>query len=722
MVDIKVFIAGMGVVSPAGRGMKSLKNWIKQGGRRIRPLNLFAVSSENLLPVGEVSESFEVLEIPRSHQLAFAAAQEAMADSQAPPDAVIIGATTGGILTTEMHLKNHVSDPEAFAYHAVGSVAEYIAGKYHCKGPIITVSNACSSGTTAIKIALEMLRSGQVRRVLAGGVDSLCRLTYYGFKSLQLIDPAGARPLDQDRRGMSVGEAAAMILLVADEATSANAIIEILGGGLSCDAYHPTSPHPDGEGALNAMREAIRDAGISPSVIDYINLHGTGTPDNDLSEAKALKSLFGDNLPPLSSVKGAFGHSLGAAGAVEAVISAISISEGIIPANTGCQTPDQNLGLDPVMEPIKKKTQIVLSNSFGFGGNNAALVMGISREKKPAPAKKNLPLTIEGFASITGVGDIDKTMEYISAGKDCRGMSSLSEISRSLQPSIIRRLKRLPRMALALALAACKNANLQETPSSVFLGTGWGPLSETYDFLKKLYESDEQFTSPTDFIGSVHNAPAGQVAISLGAKGPNITTTGGDYSFEQSLLTASILADKIDAAFLVIGADEFHETLSPLFDRSVKGDEIRSDGGGAICLKRSDVSHGPKICPVFFENTADNPYIIPTLIGKLGDFRVIEKRFGTMMVGIPSACRQEGEKQLQEFLALSDFHQPVIDYRRLTGEFASASAVATALAAEFIRNGKIPASLCDGDDYSLNGKGILIVGFGKFVTAIEITP
>lgn len=719
---MKVYIAGMGVVSPAGRGIQSLKNWIKQGGRRIRPLNLFTVPPGNRLPVGEVSESFEILEIPRSHQLAYTATQEAMAGSQAPPDAVIIGVTTGGILTTEMHLKNRVSDPEAYAYHAIGSVAEYIAGKYHCKGPVITVSNACSSGTVAIKIALEMLRSGQAKRILAGGVDSLCHLTYYGFKSLQLIDPAGARPFDENRRGMSVGEAAAMILLVADEDTPDNAIIEILGGGLSCDAYHPTSPHPDGEGALNAMRAAIRDAGISPSDIDYINLHGTGTLDNDLSEAKALKSLFGNYLPPLSSVKGALGHSLGAAGAVEAVISAISISEGVIPMNTGCLTPDRKLGIDPVVEPIEKKVRVVLSNSFGFGGNNAALILGIFQEKKPVLSKENPPLTIEGYAIITGVGDIKKTFEHISAGKDCQGMSPLSEISKSLQPSVTRRLKRLPRMALALAHAACKNANLQETPSSVFWGTGWGPLSETYDFLNKLHESNEQFASPTDFIGSVHNAPAGQVAISLGAKGPNITTTGGDYSFEQCLLTASILVDNTDDAFLVIGADEFHEAFSPLFDRSVKGDDIRSDGGGAICLKRSHVSCGPKICPVFFENSDNNPHIISTLIDKLKGSREIEKRFGTIMAGIPSACRQKGEKQLHEFLVLSDFHQPVIDYRRLTGEFASASAVATVIAAQFIQNGKIPAFLCAGDEYCLNGKGILIIGFGKFVTAIEITP
>ncbi|MEJ2231876.1 MAG: beta-ketoacyl synthase chain length factor [Nitrospirales bacterium] len=348
--------------------------------------------------------------------------------------------------------------------------------------------------------------------------------------------------------------------------------------------------------------------------------------------------------------------------------------------------------------------------------------MGILKEKKPVPLPKKLPLTIEGFACITGVGDINKSLEHISAGKDCQGISPLSEISKFLQPSLTRRLKRLPRMALALAHAACKNANIQETPSSVFWGTGWGPISETYDFLRKLYESDEQFTSPTDFIGSVHNAPAGQVAISLGASGPNITTTGGDYSFEQCLMTASILVEKTNAPFLVIGADEFHETLSPLFDRSVKKDIVQSDGGGAICLKRSHGSDRPKICPVFFENSHDNTHIISTLIDKLGGFREIEKRFGTILAGIPSAFRQKGEKQFHEFLALSDFHRPVIDYRRLTGEFASASAVATAFAAQFIQNGKIPASLCYGDDYSLNGKGILIVGFGKFITAIEIVP
>ena len=722
MSDIRVYITGMGVISPAGRGVKSLKTVIKENKRKIRPLSLFTVSPDILLPVGEVSEPFETLDLPRTHQLALAASQEAMADAEAPPDAVVIGVTTGGMLTTEMNLKNSVSDPEAYTYHALGSVAEYIAGKYHCLGPVVTVSNACSSGTAAMTIALEMLRSGQVGRVLAGGVDSLCRLTYFGFKSLQLIDPAGARPLDQDRRGMSVGEAAAMFLLIAEERVVVDKMVEILGSGLSCDAYHSTTPHPDGEGALNAMQAAIRDAGISPSDIDYVNLHGTGTLDNDLSEAKALKTLFGDDLPHLSSVKGALGHSLAASGAVEAVIAALSITEGVIPANTGCKTPDPKLGLDPVMDPIEEEVRIVLSNSFGFGSNNAALVMGISQEDRCVPSKPLPPLTVTGLACITGAGDIKKTLEHLSSGKDCKGILPLSDISKSLQPAEVRRLKRLPRMALALAIAASSGADLQKGPASVFWGTGWGPLSETYDFLKKLYKSDEQFTSPTDFVGSVHNAPAGQIAIHFGAKGPNVTTTGGDYSFEQALLAASLLAGEVDTTLLVIGADEFHEEFSLLLDQSVTEDEVRSDGGGAICLKRSDASHGIKIFPVFFERADDNPFIITSLVRMLGSSPGIEKRFGVILAGIPGAYRQKGEKQLHEFLSLSDFQQPVIDYRRLTGEFASASAVAIALAAEFVRNGEMPASLCGGDGYSLNGKGILIIGFGKFVTAIEITP
>jgi 3-oxoacyl-[acyl-carrier-protein] synthase-1/3-oxoacyl-[acyl-carrier-protein] synthase II len=216
--------------------------------------------------------------------------------------------------------------------------------------------------------------------VLAGGADALCRLTYYGFNSLQLIDPSGARPLDRDRNGMTVAEGSAMLILEAGESSPDNAMQNFWWRTI-CDAYHPAAPHPEGKGALAAMKKAVENGGISPADIEYINLHGTGTKDNDLAEAKAIHSIFGKNIPPMSSVKGATGHSLGASGAIESIICAAAIREGVIPANTGCINPDPELNLTPVLAPLEQKVGAVLSNSFGFGGNNACLVLADPRAK-----------------------------------------------------------------------------------------------------------------------------------------------------------------------------------------------------------------------------------------------------------------------------------------------------------------------------------------------------
>ncbi len=234
MTDVRVYISGMGIISSLGKGISKTGEALQKSLVGIKPLNLFSTASNQPLPVGEAAGLIENKSLPRTHQLARLAADQAMAKSRETPDAVVMGVTTGGMLTTEALLKDKALDPEFFGLHATGSVAEDIARRYRCTGPALTVSTACSSGAAAIKIALEMLRSGSVKRVLAGGADSLCRLTYYGFNALQLVDPDGARPFDQNRRGMSVAEGAAMLLLVANDPH--NAVAEILGAGLSCDA------------------------------------------------------------------------------------------------------------------------------------------------------------------------------------------------------------------------------------------------------------------------------------------------------------------------------------------------------------------------------------------------------------------------------------------------------------------------------------------------------
>jgi 3-oxoacyl-[acyl-carrier-protein] synthase-1/3-oxoacyl-[acyl-carrier-protein] synthase II len=700
-----------------GRHVDSLK----KNCSGIEPLKLFTPSPGNLLPVGEIPNFKQTLNVPRTHEFALLAAQEALSATRVIPDAIILGTTTGGMPLTEELLKKNEKDADQYKYHSTSSVAEFLAGALRCRGLVLTITTACSSGAVAIKLAYELLSSGKVDCVLAGGADALCRLTYYGFNSLQLIDPSGARPFDRERNGMTVAEGSAMLLLEAGESTPGNAIAEILGGGLSCDAYHPTAPHPEGKGALVAMKKAIEDAGISPVDIEYINLHGTGTKDNDLAEAKAIHSIFEKNIPPLSSVKGATGHSLGASGAIESVLCAAAIREGLIPANTGCMNPDPALNLKPVLTPLQQRVAAALSNSFGFGGNNACLVLADPRAKYERQKQAvSFQFEVLGYACATGAGDLERTLKNLNEGKTCSGTLPIAEISNRLPIREVRRLKRLPRLALALAMEACESSPLSQAPSSIFFGTSWGPLSETYNFLTKLYESNEQFTSPAEFVGSVHNAPAGQVAMMLKATGPNITTTGGDYSFEQALLAASLTVRDGDDIVLVMGADEHHRVLSPLFDKSVQISSNPSDGGGALMMRKTEKASGLRIALLFFENASNNPSIVQSLIYHLGGSDKIRSKYAVVFAGMPAARRASCEKQIREIISAADFRGPVIDFRKFIGEFGSASAAAAALAVTLVQDKKIPSYLSGGAENPLNGKGILLLGLGSFLTAIEV--
>jgi 3-oxoacyl-(acyl-carrier-protein) synthase len=712
----RVLIRGTGIICALGKNKAETLNALERGHTGLRPLTRFSPSLLPPLPVGEVPAFLTEGALPATHALARLAADEATAACNGTIDAIVLGVTTGGMATSEALLKAGCKDPCAYRYHAIGSVAADLARRYPCTGPVITVSTACSSGGGAIALALAMLRSGCYYRILTGGADSLCRLTYYGFKSLQLIDPKGARPLDEARSGMSVAEGAGMLLLEAGDETASG--VEILGAGLSCDAHHPAQPHPEGRGALSAMRAALMDAGVSPHDIDYINLHGTGTPDNDRSEAIAIKALFGETPPPLSSIKGATGHSLGAAGAMEAVIATLVIERGFLPANSGCHAPDPALGLTPIRHPTRKTIDRVLSNSFGFGGNNAAIVMGRpSGGKTPDVTSPIVPFTVVGFAALTGAGHTRPTLDTLRRGLPCLGKLSTKTLCEGLPPKLIRRLKRLPQIALALTAGSGKSGETA-LPHAVFFGTAWGALSETQDFLRNLFETGEKFSSPTDFIGSVHNAPAGQIALITRATGPNITVSGGDYSFEQALFAAQQLISD-EAPVLVLGADEGHETLSPLFDPSVAPGGPLSDGGGALLLKRALNSSGPFIELKYFktglEREQDDQPEPETLVNQLGGAAAVRGRYGLILAGIPAAQRPLGDAQLHRFLNLTGYTGNVVDYRRLTGEFATAASVATVFALSVVTG---DYALPPGPITAITA--VLVLGLGSALTAIEV--
>lgn len=709
-----VYIAAAGIISPLGNGLEATERSLAAGSCGIAPLSLFALAQNDPLPVGQVDEAGDVPDLPRTHRLALAAAGQAMQGRKNPPDAVIVGTTTGGMLESEELLRIGVRDRSRYRYHGLGTVAATIGRKYHCTGPMLTVSTACSSGAVALTLALRMLRTGRAERVLVGGVDSLCRLTYFGFHSLQLVDRNGCHPLDKNRQGMAVAEGAAMVLLT--NRPFENPLAELVGAGLTCDAHHPAAPHPRGAGALAAMRLALGDAGISPVDIDYINLHGTGTRENDLAEARAVRALFPDP-PSLSSIKGATGHSLAAAGAIEAVVASLVVGNGLLPANIGLDRVDPVLHLTPLRKPEQKAARLVLSNSFGFGGNNGSLVIGRPGSPPVDPAVPHRPgkeLYIHGLAAASGAGMTTATMERLLAGDRVAGCVDIDLAATALEAKTIRRLKRLPRMALGLARSACEDADPAVAPASVFMGTGWGALSETNDFLDRLFATDERFPSPTDFVGSVHNSPAGQVAIMLGATGANITTSGGDYSFEQALFAADLMIGEAETA-LVLGADEYHHHLSPLFDPSVGGDAAPADGGGGFVVSRTRSNSCCRVRLLYYgAGSAGTDPFVDACGGPSG----LQNRIGLVLAGIPAADQRQGEEQLRQFLAQAEIGAPVIRYRQLIGEFASASAVAAVLAATLVGRGNAAGLISMGKPLDPHA-GILVLGLGATITAME---
>lgn len=717
MSGVPIYIAGLGLVSALGRGVADTLQALQTGRCGLGPLRLFT-AVEPRMPVGAVDVNRNDDDpLPRTHHLAQTAADQILIQDNRPLDAIILGTTTGGILTTETLLEKGVSEPHAYRYHGLGSVGDALARRLGCRGPVITVSTACSSGAAAIALAAAMLRRGLARRVLAGGADALCRLTYFGFKSLQLIDPRGARPLDRDRRGMSVAEGAAFLLLSIEPPVQD--ALQLLGAGLSCDAYHATTPLPEGQGALAAMQAALADAGVAAAAIDYINLHGTGTLDNDLAEARAVKALFG-NPPALSSIKGATGHSLAGAGAIEAVVAALAVQYGLVPANVGLGAVDPQLNLSPIATPMRRPISTVLSNSFGFGGNNAALVIGKSRPAAVTPpASPASALTVTAAACLTGVGHTRSTWKAFAAGRPCGGCLDDQTVCQELSPRTIRRLKRLPKLALALASRACRNVPAGQMPQAVSLGTAWGALSETHDFLGRLFETGQQFPSPTDFVGSVHNAPAGQIAMMLGARGANITTSGGDTSFEQALLAADLLTHDTTGPILVAGADEAHPVLAPLLDASVRRAGAPADGGGALLLRRRGDPGAPTIALLAYGVAPANSDMAG-LAAQLGAGRPIGRAYGIILAGIPDAHREMAVSQLAAFISQSGFKGPVIDYRRMIGQFGAASAVAAVLAVRMVAEGRVPAGLTGGEEQFLDGQGVLVLGLGPHVSAVRV--
>ena len=394
-----IAITGAGIVSPLGLGWKKNEQSFTADRSAFRPVELFDTTGFIAKTAGIVDLPQENL-FPRvpAHKLAYIdrgtsmmllAIREALAQAGRQGmegiDAMVIGTSAGAMPLGEAYFERARQQP-ARVPSQLSRVEHYqpqrqmssIAAEYGWRGPIIIVSNACASGANAIGWAADMIRSGRAKRVLAGGYDALARLVFAGFDSLHALAPSGIpRPFDAQRDGLALGEGAAVMLLEAEDARQSAVLGDVSGYATATDLHHLTQPDPEGKAAIRTMTAACAQAGVSPAQIGYINSHDTGTPFNDVAEAAAIAAWAGDAVAgiPVSSTKSAMGHLLGGAGAVEAVICLMALQGQWLPASLNVREADPAVRFDLVRQFRRASLDYALTNSFGFGGTNATLVL-----------------------------------------------------------------------------------------------------------------------------------------------------------------------------------------------------------------------------------------------------------------------------------------------------------------------------------------------------------
>jgi 3-oxoacyl-[acyl-carrier-protein] synthase I len=391
-----VFVAGTGIISAIGNNVAECLDALENGRAGMEQMQYLHSAHGNRLPVAEVKLSNEELAhlagLPkiksRTALLSLVAAKEAIAAAGIENikdlrTGFISATSVGGMDKTENFFTQFLSDNSKgklrdVINHECGSVTELVADALGIKDYITTISTACSSSANAIFLGARLIRNNIVDVVVAGGTDSMARFTLNGFNTLMIVDEQFCQPFDENRRGLNLGEGAGYVVLVSDKvaATLKNKPTVILSGYCNAnDAYHQTASSPDGIGSYLAMSGALKKAGLKPEDIDYINLHGTGTQNNDIAEGTAIKRLFDPHYPKMSSTKTFTGHTLGASGGIEAVVSVLALLHGIIFPNLRLQTPMVDLPFVPERKVIKNvEVKHVLSNSFGFGGNCSSLI------------------------------------------------------------------------------------------------------------------------------------------------------------------------------------------------------------------------------------------------------------------------------------------------------------------------------------------------------------
>lgn len=557
-----IAITGMGIVSAIGNNSSEVLESLLKGESGIgEPRYLQSVHKE--LPVGEVKLSNEEIKhrlnisseqiVSRTTLLGMLALEEALASSyitkkDRPKRTIFVnGTTVAGMDITEQYFSemvHHHSHLDLLRSHDCGSCTSAIAQHAGLFSDYTTVSTACSSALNAIIIGARLIQAGEADIVVAGGCEALSRFHLNGFKSLMILDHERCRPFDATRVGLNLGEGAAYLVMEsANSAMKRGASIfgYLSGWGNACDAFHQTASSDNGEGACRAMGEALHTADVSSSQIDYINAHGTGTPNNDISESAALKRIFGDNLPAISSTKAFTGHTTSAAGSIDAVIALLAMRHNFVPANLGFSQPIPD-GIVPSTGQRGCQLHHVMCNAFGFGGNDSSIIIS----DRPTSAK---------------TPRIDESMIVEIAGRcEIDSEEELSGLHEFIAPMEARRMNKLMKSSLLSSLRAMHEAGVDK-PDAIITATAWGNIDYSERLLYQL-EEGEDMLKPTWFMQSTHNTIGSNIAIRLGCHGYNITYTQGPQSLQWALRDAHQLLQSGQCRTVLVGC---HDEATPLF-------------------------------------------------------------------------------------------------------------------------------------------------------------
>lgn len=559
---MSIAITGEGIICAIGADKASVLSALRRQETGIATMR-YLPSNHHELPVGEVKMSDDEMklhlgirlseEVSRTALMGMMAVSQALSDAQVSGDkreriVFISGTTVAGMDVTERHFTEMRTSDDHLSclhYHSCGDNTRQIAEHFGCFSEYTTVSTACSSAANALILGAEMLKAGDADVVVAGGTEALSVFHLNGFNSLMILDKEHCRPFDETRQGLNLGEGAAYVVLESEEhARRRQAPVHafLRGYGNACDAFHQTASSENGEGAYLAMQEALEMAGLKPTDIDYVNAHGTGTPNNDLSESVALQRVFGSLMPPVSSTKGFTGHTTSASGSIEAVICLLAMHNGFLPANLGWHQPMSD-GIIPTLGEDHVSLRHVLCNSFGFGGNDSSLLLSMD-PCCSAFTTSPVPPSIRELARV-----------------EISSEDELAEIRDFVKPLEARRMGKLMKASLLSSLKALRQAGI-DCPDAIITGTSLGCWENTESLLTQIEQEGEVMLSPTNFMQSTHNTIGSNIAIRTHCHGYNVTYTQCDHSLEWALRDARRLLMSGRCKTVLVGC---HDETTPLY-------------------------------------------------------------------------------------------------------------------------------------------------------------